>query len=107
MRILMVGAGCAGALVTRFLEATKGNEVTYYVRSGVRRSLPRIKLVSAKSGEIQVREKPTCIEPEQPLGHFDLVVLAVRPDQLDESLAVAERALGKPQVAVISTRKED
>jgi ketopantoate reductase len=90
MRILMVGAGSVGAVLTRFLE-NKNNEVTYYVRAGRKAQLARIKLLDARSGELHVRERPTAIEPSQPLPAADTVILAVRADQLDEALDVVAR----------------
>ncbi len=107
MRILMVGAGPAAAVLTRFIEAQKGNEVVYYVRAGRKKQLPRIKLIEARTGAIQVREKPACVEPDAPLAAADLVVLAVRAGQLDEALSVAERVPGNPALAVMSLGRQD
>jgi ketopantoate reductase len=107
MRVLMVGAGPAAALLTRFLEAQKGNEVTHYVRSGRKQALSRFKLVDARTGAIQVREKPTVVEPEQVLTHFDLMVLAVRASQLDEALTLAERVPGQPRIATLTQGPDD
>lgn len=90
MRALVVGAGSVGAVLTRFFEVTKANELTYYVRSGGRAKLPRIKLLDVRSGELNVRERPTVLEPGQPMPAVDTVIFAVRADQF---IAAAEEIL--------------
>ena len=102
MRILMVGAGSVAVVLTRFLEAVKSNEVTYYVRAGRKKELARIKLVDAKSGEIHVREKPAAVEPESVPLHYDLVLFAVRDDQLEGAIAVAAAVPGAPPIATVT-----
>ncbi len=94
MRVLIVGAGCVGSVLARFLEAVKANEVTSYVRAGKRAQLTRVKLCDVRSGELHVRERPTLIEAGQRPPMVDAVILAVRGDQLDEAMLVI------PQVAV-------
>src|SRR5262249_53326104 len=102
MRILMVGAGSVAAVLTRFLEATKTNEVTYYPRPGRKKAMQRIKLVDAKSGDIHVREKPAAVEPDAVLLPYDLVVFAVRADQLDGAISVAAQVPGTPRIATLT-----
>jgi NADPH:quinone reductase-like Zn-dependent oxidoreductase len=90
MRILVVGAGAVGVVLTRALEVTKANEVTYLVRAGKKAQLPRVKIVDARSGEIHVREKPAVVEQGQVLPQADTVLFCVRKDQLDEALGVLD-----------------
>src|SRR5581483_1610703 len=87
MRILMIGAGSVGSVLTRHLES-KANEVTYYVRAGRKAQLQRVKLLDARSGALHVRERPSAIEPSQKLPSVDTAILAVRADQLDAALDV-------------------
>jgi ketopantoate reductase len=98
MRVLMVGAGAVGVVLTRCLEAQKTNEVTYYVRPGRKAQLARTKLVDAKSGELQVRERPAVVEPGDRLPGVDTVVLAVRGDQVDAALDLVA-TLGEVRIA--------
>jgi ketopantoate reductase len=90
MRILMVGAGGVGVVLTRALEVSKTNEVTYLVRAGRKAQMPRVKIVDARSGEIHVRERPTVVEHGAVLPQADTVLFAVRREQLDESLSVLD-----------------
>ncbi len=103
----MVGAGAVGALLTRFLEVTKANEVTYYVRKGRKATLTRVKLLDARSGELHVRERPLAIEPHQVLPAADTVILAVRADQLDEALDVVARIPFEARIASASAGMDD
>lgn len=107
MRILMVGAGAVGTVLTRAIEKTKGHDVTYYVRAGRKKLLSRVKLLDAKSGELYVRERPAVIEPQDPLPVFDTAILAVRADQLDEALDVVARLSGEVRIASTSAGFDD
>src|SRR5258706_2272366 len=100
MRVLIIGAGAVGAVLGRALEASKSNEVVYYVRAG--RKPARFKLEDARSGELYVRERPAAVEPSDPLPHADTVIVAVRGDQLDDALAIVERLAGEPRIASAS-----
>jgi ketopantoate reductase len=99
MRVLIVGAGAVGRVLGRSLEASKTNEVTYYVRAGRKAALAQLKLLDGKTGELHVRERPAAVEPSDPLPHVDTVVLAVRGDQLDEALTVVDRLPGDARIA--------
>jgi ketopantoate reductase len=108
MRILMVGAGAVGAVLTRALEAVKGHDVTYFVRDGRRAQLARVKLLDARSGALHVRERPSVVEASlEPLPHADTVILAVRAEQLDAALDVAARVPGAPRIATASAGFDD
>jgi ketopantoate reductase len=107
MRVLIVGAGCVGSVLARFLEAVKSNEVTYYVRAGRRAQLPRIKLLDGRSGELHVRERPTLIEPDQRPPAVDTVILAVRGDQLDEAMLVIPRLPPTTRICTVSSGHDD
>jgi ketopantoate reductase len=107
MRALMVGAGAVGVVLTRALERTKGNDVTYLVRKGRRAGLVRTRLVDARSGELTVRERPAVVEEGQPLPAVDTVILAVRGDQLDAAIAVAEGLPPSVRVATVTPGFDD
>jgi hypothetical protein len=107
MRILMVGAGAVGRVLTRFLEAQKANEVTYYVRAGRRAELGRCKLLDARSGELHVRERPKAVEPSDRLPVVDTAILAVRADQLDSALDVVAQLVGDVRIASASAGMDD
>jgi hypothetical protein len=98
----MVGAGAVGSVLTRALEQTKGNDVVYYVRKGRRAQLQRVKLLDARSGAITVREKPSVLEPGDPLPVFDTVILAVRGDQLGEAIELLRELRKGDQLRVAS-----
>jgi ketopantoate reductase len=95
MRVLMIGAGSVGGVLTRFLE-NKTNEVTYFVRAGRRPA--RVKLLDARSGEVHVRERPAALEAGQVLPAVDTAILTVRAEQLDGALDVVAEL---PSVATV------
>jgi len=100
MRVLMVGAGAVGGVLTHALEATKSNDVTYLLRRG--KKLPRVKLLEARSGALSVRARPSVVDLDGTLPVVDTVILAVRGDQLDEALDILPllRAPDELRVAV-------
>src|SRR3954471_23295745 len=98
MRVLMVGAGAVGAVLTHALEVTKSNDVTYVVRPG--RQLPKVKLLEARSGTLTIRERPTTVELGAALPVVDTVIFAVRGDQLDEALGLLDRLRDREQLRV-------
>jgi ketopantoate reductase len=100
VRALVIGAGAVGVVLARFLEATKQNEITLYVRAGRRPT--RLKLLDAKSGELHVRERPAAVEAGQRLPPVETAILAVRGDQLDEALAVVAQLPDGTRVATVT-----
>ncbi len=107
MRVLMVGAGAVGAVLTHHLEKTKSIEVTYLVRAGRKAGLTRIKLLNARTDELHVRERPTVIEPGAKLPACDTIILAVRADQVDEAADVIESMPSVTQIASASAGHDD
>jgi hypothetical protein len=107
MRALMIGAGAVGVVLTRALERTKGNDVTYLVRKGRRGGLVRTKILETRSGELVVRERPTVVEEGDPLPIVDTVLFAVRGDQLEAAIAVAEALPPTVRVATVTPGFED
>jgi ketopantoate reductase len=107
MRVLMVGAGAVGVVLTSALEKTTANEVTYLVRPGRRRTLPRVKLLAAKSGELSVREKPAVVEPTDKLPSADTVIFAVRGDQLDEMIDLVPTLAPTARMATVTPGFDD
>src|SRR4051794_24664726 len=102
MRVLVVGAGAVGSVLSRAIEQTKGNDVVFYVRKGRKKQLARIKLLEAKTGTITVREKPSVLEPGDVLPVFDTVIFAVRGDQLDEAAALLDELPKRNELRVAS-----
>jgi ketopantoate reductase len=100
MRVLMVGAGAVGSVLTRAIEQTKSHDVTYLVRPGRKKSLTRVKLLDARSGTITVREKPSVLEAGDPLPIFDTVIFAVRGDQLDEAMHILDQLPRREELRV-------
>ncbi len=107
MRVLIVGAGCVGSVLARFLEATKSNEVTYYVRADRKAQLTRVKLLDARTGELHVRERPIRIEPSERPPAVDTVILAVRGDQLDEAMLIIPRLDATTRICTVSAGHDD
>jgi len=103
----MVGAGAVGVVLTRALERTKGHDVTFLVRKGRRAGLVRTRVIDAKTGELTVRERPAVVEEGQPLPTVDTLILAVRGDQLDAALAVAEQLPPTVRVATVTPGFDD
>jgi ketopantoate reductase len=106
MRILMVGAGAVGTVLTRHLE-NKTNELTYYVRAGRKAKLARTKILDARSEGIFVRERPAAVEPGDKLPIVDTAILAVRADQLDEALDLVARLIGDVRIVTASAGLDD
>lgn len=98
MRVLMVGAGAVGAVLTQALEYTKSNDVAYLLKPG--RKLTKVKLLEARSGAFYVRERPTTVEANATLPVVDTLIFAVRGDQLDEALAIIDGLRDKEQLRV-------
>jgi ketopantoate reductase len=102
MRVLMVGAGAVGSVLTRAIEQTKSHDVVYSVRKGRKKQLARVKLLDARTGTITVREKPAALEPGDPLPVVDTVIFAVRGDQLDEAMEILDRLPKREELRVAS-----
>ena len=107
MRVLMVGAGAVGAVLSHHLEKTKSIEVTFLVRAGRKANLTRIKLLHARTEELHVRERPSVIEPDARMAAYDTVILAVRADQLDEAADVIESLPSATRIASASAGADD
>jgi ketopantoate reductase len=86
MRVLIVGAGSVGVVLSRAMEQQKGNDCTFLVRPGRKRTLERFKILDARSGELRVRERPAAVELGQVRPAFDTVLFCVRGDQLGSAL---------------------
>lgn len=88
MRVLLVGAGAVGIVLHRAIEQQKGNEVTFLLRAGHRktRGFERTKIADARSGELRVRERPAAVEAGQVKPGFDTLLLCVRADQTAAAL---------------------
>jgi len=107
MRILMVGAGAVGQVLTHHLEKTKSIEVTYLVRPGRKAQLTQLKLLNARTDELHVRERPAVLETGARLPPFDTVILAVRADQVDEAAQVIESLPSVTRIASASAGSDD
>lgn len=103
----MVGAGAVGVVLTRALEVTKANEITYYVRKGRKALLTRVKVHDLRSGQLHVRERPIVVEAGAKLPVVDTVFLAVRADQLVEALDVVAELEGEPRICSTTAGLDD
>jgi ketopantoate reductase len=86
MRVLIVGAGSVGVVLSRAIEQQKGNDCTFLVRAGRKPSLERFKILDARNGELRIRERPAVVELGQVRPGFDTVLFCVRGDQLAAAL---------------------
>ena len=66
---------------------TAGHEVSILSRGAATGDLRRDGIRLVRDGAVDIRQSPRIIESLPDAGHFDLVFVAVRRDQLDAALA--------------------
>jgi ketopantoate reductase len=97
-RIIVMGAGAVGQLLGCKL-AQRGHAVSFLVRPG--RSLESLAIRDLDHDIVETLEEPTTIASGDPTEAPDWLLLAVRGDQLDEALPLAQRYLGTHTVLVV------
>ncbi len=102
MRVLLVGAGAVGVVLARALEQTKGTELTFFLRPGKKLGFVRTKILDSRTGQLHVRERPTCVELGQKRPVFDTVLFCVRAEQLLPAIADVGELDPRVRVATIT-----
>jgi hypothetical protein len=92
MRVVVVGAGAVGGLVTAQL-VRAGHEVTWLVRPGTSRHFGDLEIDRVDEPDRFSCRVPRIIEPGDPPPPHDCVLVCVRGDQLRDAVRDAARSL--------------
>lgn len=108
MKILVVGTGIIGTIYGWAL-AESGNEVAHYIRSGKKETLKdgiKIHMLDERKGhrkEASYLYQPKCVEQLSEKEEFDLALVPVTNNKLEDVLKELAPLLGKTQFLIFSS----